>query len=114
MFEQGNTYVRCLMIDYSKAFDVVDHPTLLNELANLDMPKSIFCWISDFLNGRTQAVKYRSMITDFKTITRSIVQGSVLGPTLYISLARKLKTLSMMNKIPKYADDTSLPCAPAY
>jgi hypothetical protein len=108
MFEQGNTYVRCLMIDYSKAFDVVDHPTLLNELATLDMPKSIYCWISDFLNGRTQAVKYRTMISDFRPITRSIVQGSVIGPTLYISLARKLKTLSMMNKIPKYADDTSL------
>ena len=108
MFEQGNTYVRCLMIDYSKAFDVVDHPTLLNELATLDMRQSIYCWISDFLNGRTQAVKYRTMISDFRPITRSIVQGSVIGPTLYISLARKLKTLSMMNKIPKYADDTSL------
>ena len=79
------------MIDYSKAFDGGRSSTLLNELATLDMPKSIYCWISDFLNGRSQAVKYRTMISDFRPITRSIVQGSVIGPTLYISLARKLK-----------------------
>ena len=29
MFENGNEYVRCILIDYSKAFDVTDHATLL-------------------------------------------------------------------------------------
>ena len=36
------------------------------------------------------------------------MQGSVLGPTLFIALARKLKTLPTKNKIPKYADDVTL------
>ncbi|MFZ2538516.1 MAG: reverse transcriptase family protein [Oscillospiraceae bacterium] len=107
-FEQGNDFVRCLMIDYSRAFDVVDHPTLLEELASLGLPETIFSWIADFLSGRSQAVKHNSLVSSFMPISRSIVQGSGLGPTLYIALARKLKTLSPCNKIPKYADDTSL------
>ena len=41
-------------------------------------------------------------------ITRSIVQGSGLGPYLYIALARRLKTISIINKLFKFADDTSL------
>ena len=108
MFEEGNEYVRCIMVDYSKAFDVINHPILLNELAGLGLKKSNFSWIADFLTGRTQAVKYNNMISSFMPISRSIVQGSGLGPTLYIALARKLKPLSDKNKLPKYADDTSL------
>ena len=44
----------------------------------------------------------------FQPITRSIVQGSGLGPMLFIALAKKLKTLSKNNSLSKYADDTSL------
>ena len=29
MFDQGNDYVRCILIDFSKAFDVVNHEILL-------------------------------------------------------------------------------------
>ena len=31
MFENGKEYVRCVLIDYSKAFDMIDHATLLTE-----------------------------------------------------------------------------------
>ena len=44
----------------------------------------------------------------FLLITRSIVQGSGFEPYLYILLARRLKTLSLMNHLVKYADDTTL------
>ena len=108
MFDQGNDYVRCVLIDYSKAFDVVNHEILLNELGTLGLHDSIFKWIANFLTGRTQAVKIGAFISAFLLITRSIVQGSGLGPYLYILLARRLKLLSVMNAIVKYADDTTL------
>ena len=41
-------------------------------------------------------------------ITRSIVQGSGLGPYLFILLARKLRALSLINRLVKYADDMTL------
>ena len=108
MFEQGNDYVRCIMVDFSKAFDVINHPILLRELGVLGLNVPIYSWIADLLTGKTQAVKSNSFISKFKPISRSIVQGSVLGPKLFIALARKLKTISTKNKIPKYADDVSL------
>ena len=61
-----------------------------------------------FSTGRTQALKAMGTLTAFLAITRSIVQGSGLGPMLYIALARKLKTLSKQNALSKYADDTTL------
>ena len=42
MFDQGNDYVRCILIDYSKAFDVVNHEILLTELSDLGLNNSIF------------------------------------------------------------------------
>ena len=48
------------------------------------------------------------IISAFLMITRSIVQGSGLGPYLFILLARKLRTLSLINRLVKYADDNTL------
>ena len=41
-------------------------------------------------------------------ITQSIVQGSSIGPTLYIIFASDLKLLSAINFLCKYADDKTL------
>ena len=107
-FESGNDYVRCLLIDYSKAFDTVNHSVLIKELSTLGLPRPIFKLIANFLEGRTQAVKIGTLMSTLLRITRSIVQGSGLGPYLYIALARRLKTISIINKLFKFADDTSL------
>ena len=89
------------------AFDVVNHKILLKELSTLGMNSSIFNWIADFLTGRSQAVKLGD-ISAFLMITRSIVQGSGLGPYLFILLARKLRALSLINRLVKYADEMTL------
>ena len=108
MFEDGNDYVRCLLIDYSKAFDVINHSILLGELSELGLNRSVFFWIADFLSCRTQSTTAFDHITSKLPISRSIVQGSGIGPMLYVLSARKLTTLSHMNSLSKYADDTTL------
>ena len=44
-------YVRCLMIDFSRAFDVVNHVIwiLLHKLSKLNLPDYIVNWIVSFL-----------------------------------------------------------------
>jgi hypothetical protein len=43
-----------------------------------------------------------------RKINRSIVQGSGIGPTLYVVIESDLKPLSSQNDIFKFADDTNL------
>jgi len=106
---ESNSYVRCLLIDFSKAFDVVCHTILLSKLSKLNLPPAIFNWIIDFLTGRTQVCKTPDGIfSTLLSITRSIIQGSGLGPTLWIVMASDLHPLSVINVLLKYADDVNL------
>jgi len=41
-------------------------------------------------------------------ITRSIIQGSGIGPTLWLVMASDLRCISDINLLFKYADDTNL------
>ena len=97
--------MRQLLVDYSKAFDVIDHATLLTELGCLGLHASIFRWICNFLTGRAQAVKAMGLLTKFLA-KREALSG--LGPMLCIALARKLEALSKQNALSSYAEDTSL------
>jgi len=87
-----------LLIDFSKAFDVVDHGILAAKLTGLNMPPAILSWIFSFLTGITQQIKHGFHLSSPKPINRGNVQGSGLGPTLYI----------IMEGVYKYADDANL------
>jgi len=100
---EDNSYVRCLLIDFSKAFDVVDHGILVSKLS-LCILQSISC----FFTGITQQVKYATKLCAFQPINMGIVQSSGLGPTLYIVMESDLKTISKINILFKCADDNKL------
>ena len=52
----GST-VRVVLVDFKKAFDLIDHWILLNKLKEYDLPVWTFQWIADFLRNREQRVK---------------------------------------------------------
>ena len=52
-----------------------------------------------FFTGRKQAVLSAGEQSQWLPITRSIVQGSGLGPSAYVVYAADLKSLSEYNKI---------------
>ena len=47
-----NKYVRCIMIDFSKAFDTVNHEILLSKLQKFPIPANILKWIISFLSAK--------------------------------------------------------------
>ena len=61
---EPNNYVRCLMTDFSKAFDTVDHVILLSKLAQLKLPGFVINWICSFLSGRGQQCKVNGALSD--------------------------------------------------
>jgi len=101
---ESSSYVRCILIDYSKAFDTNNHP----KLRQLNIPPNVLLWIINFLSGRTQAVSSFGQTSGWLPVSQSIIQGYGIGPCLYLLYASDLRTLSPHNVIVKYADDTTL------
>ena len=94
-------------IDFSKAFDV-NHEVLLQKVSTLGLPDNIHNWLVSFITGRQQKCKVNGSISSCSAITRSIIQGSGIGPTFYIIMKGDLKPLSVHNVMCKYADDINL------
>jgi len=46
-----NPYVIVIAIDFSKAFNTIRHHTLLDKIAQLDLPDHIHNWLVNFFNG---------------------------------------------------------------
>ena len=72
------------------------------------MPSFVVRWVANFLTGRTQAVSSDGKLSSWLPIAQSIVQGSSIGPMLYIIFASDLKLLSSIKFLCKYAEDKSL------
>jgi len=49
---ESNSFVRCLTIDLSKAFDVVNHEVLLQKISTLDLPDNVHNWVVSLITGR--------------------------------------------------------------
>ena len=79
----GN-YIHCAFIDYSKAFDTLDHDILYIKLKNLGFGVDVVRWCKDFLSGRYQRVKIDSETSsDFQL---HVVSPRVLFWALFILL----------------------------
>ncbi|KAK4319086.1 hypothetical protein Pmani_009919 [Petrolisthes manimaculis] len=56
--DNSNKCVAVLSIDFSKAFDRVDHTIALQHLLNNGMRGELVAWVSSFLTGRSQVDRY--------------------------------------------------------
>jgi len=94
-------FVRCLQIDYVKAFDTINHPILFRKLMSLSIPPQIQRLIFQFCTTRQQAVISGGQQSKWLPITRSVVLGSGVGPSAYLVYSIDLKALSSYNSILK-------------
>ena len=72
-----------IYLDFSKAFDKVSHAKLVEKLEMANIVGKVKVWIADWLKGRKQRVKVEESFSDWIDVLSSVVQGSVLGGTLY-------------------------------
>ena len=103
-----NPYVVVISIDFSKAFDSVRHYTLLEKLAQLDIPDQIYNWLVNFFSGHSHRTEYHGQQSTVQMINASIIQGSAIGPASYVVTAADLNVATSGNAMCKFADDTYL------
>ena len=94
-----------VLVDYYKAFDMVDHALLLQKLNAYGLHNISLEWFRSYLTNRRQLVSLAGKESDMATIVHGVPQGSILGPLLFIN---DLPLHVSTSQVDLYADDTTL------
>ena len=98
------------MVDFRKAFDLVDHKILLKKLSVYKCSNLTLSWFSSNLSNRSQIVTVNGIRSEKETVSCGIPQGSILGPLLFSLFINDLHlTLKeVVSAVDLYADDTTI------
>ena len=102
-------FIGTVYLDFKKAFDLVNHKTLLIKLEQYFPNSHIIKLIESYLTNRTQFVLLNGKTSLKKETTSGVPQGSVLGPLFFLLYINDLPLhLNQQTKDTLFADDSSL------
>jgi hypothetical protein len=117
-FQKNNYFC---FIDYSKAFDCMDHKKLWKILKEMGIPDHLTCLLRNLYAGQEATVRIGHGTTDWFQIGKGVRQGCLLSPCLYNFYAEYImrnagweetqagiKFAGRSIKNLRYADDTTL------
>jgi hypothetical protein len=97
-----------LLLDFSKAFDSINHKLLLAKLHFFGFDLVALKFIESYLGNRQQMVKLNGNVSEPKPIHMGVPQGSILGPLLFTIFTSDLPDQIKNCKTHLYADDTQI------
>ena len=99
------------MLDFSSAFDAIDHAILVHRLhTDFGFTDTVLQRFSSYLNDRTHYVSLSNHCSDFAPVHSGVPQGSVLGPMLFTMYTKPLSAIIDSHCIihHSFADDLQL------
>ena len=97
-----------IFIDVQKAFDTVDHDILLSKLHRYGFRGIINEWFASYLNNRMHTTQIGQHVSNKAIVTCGVLQGSVLGPLLFLLYVNDMYQCSNKFKFYLFADDTNI------
>ena len=107
---KGNISVLALL-DFSSAFDTIDHPILVHRLhTDFGFTDTVLQWFSSYPTDRTHYVSLSNHFSAFAPVHSGVPQGSVLGPILFTMYTKPLSAIIDSHSIihHSFADDLQL------
>ncbi len=105
--DSGNITV-AVMIDFSKAFDLLWIDGLLLKMLKLNITGNMYNWIKNFLSRRKCMVKVGNSYSYEYITENGTPQGSSLSPILFLIMVNDFPQLSQFTSDAFFADDCNL------
>ena len=104
----SNSSVDMVYLDFSKAFDKVDHGILLHKLRAVGITGNIGIWLFHFLTDRSHFVRLPGGISEDHPVLSGVPQGTILGPLQSLIMISDIDKDVSAYKLVSFADDTRL------
>ena len=101
-------HVLAIFIDLSKAFDTLDHDTLLSKLYNYGIRGNTHKLLTSYLTNRRQHTSTLGEDSDNLPILFGVPQGSCLGPLLFLIYINDICNTTSLADFILFADDTNI------
>jgi hypothetical protein len=103
-----NLHILALFVDFSKAFDTINHQKLLQALESIGIRGIALDWFRNYLTDRFMEVHVNGHVSEERHCDSGVPQGSILGPTLFLIYVNFMSKCHIYCFIFSYADDTVL------